>query len=232
MYDDQVFRWDDPPDGGHPGEAYNCRCVAEPIWPGLESDVLLVDFVPLAGFPLGTFLGQLGNRAIALTPLGAAALAALGVSGILQDFTRMATERRLERAADIMGVDLSTAEGLLATPARELVYEAVVTGIGSNLPKSSEAAEIAGQAAALYEMLNPGTILRVTDGDQAAQIALGAFVEDAYTMFEDGRLKLREGALADGWAEVFSQLDDSGGDILDLPGFTVEGYRALGSVEI
>ncbi len=30
-YDDQVFRWDDPPVGGHPGEAQNCRCYAEPI---------------------------------------------------------------------------------------------------------------------------------------------------------------------------------------------------------
>lgn len=30
-YDDQVFRWDDPPAGGHPGEAHNCRCYAEPM---------------------------------------------------------------------------------------------------------------------------------------------------------------------------------------------------------
>ncbi len=25
----QVFTWDDPPEGGHPGEDYNCRCTAE-----------------------------------------------------------------------------------------------------------------------------------------------------------------------------------------------------------
>ena len=25
----KVFSWTDPPDGGHPGEAYNCRCWAE-----------------------------------------------------------------------------------------------------------------------------------------------------------------------------------------------------------
>ena len=30
-YDDRVFRWDNPPEGGHPGEAHNCRCFAEPI---------------------------------------------------------------------------------------------------------------------------------------------------------------------------------------------------------
>lgn len=29
--DRQVFSWDDPPEGGHPGEAINCRCIALPI---------------------------------------------------------------------------------------------------------------------------------------------------------------------------------------------------------
>ena len=49
-YDDQVFRWDDPPAGGHPGEAHNCRCYAEPIAPAPQSVVVLADFddsVPL-----------------------------------------------------------------------------------------------------------------------------------------------------------------------------------------
>ncbi len=27
------FRWDDPPEGGHPGEDFGCRCWAEPIVP-------------------------------------------------------------------------------------------------------------------------------------------------------------------------------------------------------
>ena len=31
----QVFTWIDPPDGGHPGEDYNCRCWAEPV-PGKD----------------------------------------------------------------------------------------------------------------------------------------------------------------------------------------------------
>ncbi|MDJ0628920.1 MAG: phage minor head protein [Rhodobacter sp.] len=49
-YDDRVFRWDDPPAGGHPGEAHNCRCHAEPIAPAPQSNVILADFdggVPL-----------------------------------------------------------------------------------------------------------------------------------------------------------------------------------------
>lgn len=27
----EIFSWDKPPDGGHPGEDYNCRCVAIPV---------------------------------------------------------------------------------------------------------------------------------------------------------------------------------------------------------
>lgn len=30
----RIFRWDDPPDTGHPGEDYNCRCEAEPYYEG------------------------------------------------------------------------------------------------------------------------------------------------------------------------------------------------------
>jgi len=32
-YDDKVFDWDEPPEGGHPGQAWNCRCYAEPYLP-------------------------------------------------------------------------------------------------------------------------------------------------------------------------------------------------------
>jgi SPP1 gp7 family putative phage head morphogenesis protein len=52
-YDDKVFRWDQPPEGGHPGQAHNCRCHAEPIRPGAPSAVTLVDYVPSGqGYPL------------------------------------------------------------------------------------------------------------------------------------------------------------------------------------
>lgn len=53
VYDDQVFRWDEPPAGGHPGQAHNCRCYAEPVSVGAPSDVTLVDYVPTdGGYPL------------------------------------------------------------------------------------------------------------------------------------------------------------------------------------
>jgi hypothetical protein len=51
-YDDQVFRWDEPPAGGHPGLAHNRRCYAEPVSP-VSDDVTLVDYVPTdGGYPL------------------------------------------------------------------------------------------------------------------------------------------------------------------------------------
>ncbi|WP_018699720.1 hypothetical protein [Amorphus coralli] len=28
---DKIFFWDDPPERGHPGDAHNCRCFAEPM---------------------------------------------------------------------------------------------------------------------------------------------------------------------------------------------------------
>jgi hypothetical protein len=41
-----VFDWEDPPQGGHPGEAWGCRCHAEPLIedPG--------DWQPLSGLAL------------------------------------------------------------------------------------------------------------------------------------------------------------------------------------
>jgi SPP1 gp7 family putative phage head morphogenesis protein len=36
-HDDRVFSWDDPPEGGHPGQSWGCRCHAEP-WFGQDMD--------------------------------------------------------------------------------------------------------------------------------------------------------------------------------------------------
>lgn len=106
--------------------------------------------------------------------------------------------------------------------AHELVQESVISGLGSSLPKSVEAAQIAGQAAALYEMLNPGTIVRVIEGDRAAQLALGNFVQQAYSAFEEGRLRLQDGTIAQGWVEVIPELTEGERRLGELPGFTPE----------
>lgn len=224
-YDDHVFRWDQPPADGHPGQARNCRCVAEPIVRGSQNDLILADFAPVVEAPAEAVLRQLGVRVVSITPLGAAALTALAASDALQRFTQIVTEQRLRDAAHLLGVDIGTTEGLLAAMAHELAQEAVSNGFGSSLPKTVEAAQIAGQAAALYEMLKPGTILRVDAGDPAAENELGEFVQRAYLAFSDGRLRLRDGTIADGWVEVFPVLTEGERRLGELPGFTPERLK-------
>lgn len=36
--DGKMYQWDNPPEGGHPGEDYGCRCTAEPIKDNLQND--------------------------------------------------------------------------------------------------------------------------------------------------------------------------------------------------
>ena len=44
---------DEPPAGGHPGQAHNCRCYAEPVSRDVPNDITLVDYVPTdGGYPL------------------------------------------------------------------------------------------------------------------------------------------------------------------------------------
>ena len=75
-------------------------------------------------------------------------------------------------------------------------------------------------AAAFFEMLNPGTMLNVSKGDADAQAALGQFVQNAYDAFADGRLRLADGKIADGWVEVFPELTGGERRLGELPGFT------------
>lgn len=68
-YDDHVFRWDEPPAGGHPGQAYNCRCFAEPIGVDAPSDATLVEYVPSeGGYPFQDLLEHeaMGGHTVAL----------------------------------------------------------------------------------------------------------------------------------------------------------------------
>ena len=44
LNDDKIFDWDSPPEGGHPGQDYGCRCIAEPFIPYEP------DWTPSTGF--------------------------------------------------------------------------------------------------------------------------------------------------------------------------------------
>ncbi len=41
----KIFRWDTPPQGGHPGEDYNCRCLAIPYKPQYDQKKFLNDLI-------------------------------------------------------------------------------------------------------------------------------------------------------------------------------------------
>lgn len=218
-YDDRVFRWDNPPAGGHPGEAHNCRCYAEPVLPGVQSDVVLADFAPTAGGvpaldPTDTIRGLR-----ALTGVGAALLA----SDALQDWTDAMRGRRIDEAGVRLRVDVTTVEGRLAATAYALVQEGISSGGYPVLPKNPEFARVGAEAAALYELLNPGTILETgAGGDPAKQRALQDFIEAAGEAYARGDLRLQDGELAQGWVEVFPELTEDERRLGELPGFTPE----------
>jgi len=218
-YDDRVFRWDHPPEGGHPGEEHNCRCYAEPVLPGAQSNVVLADFAPSAG-SVPAFDPTDAIRGLrALTGVGAALLA----SDALLDWTDAMRDQRVDAAGARLGVDLKTVEGRLAATAYALVQEGISSGRYPVLPKNPEFARIGAEAAALYELLNPGTILETGNGgDPAKQRALQDFIEAAGEAFARGALRLQEGELAQGWIEIFPELTEDERRLGELPGFTPE----------
>lgn len=218
-YDDRRFRWDDPPEGGHPGQAHNCRCYAEPIVPGAQSPVILADFAPTAGgFPALDPSDVIGGLR-ALTGVGAALL----TSEVLQDWTDVMRDQRVADAGVRLGVDLTTVEGRLAATAYALVQEGISSGGYPVLPKTPEFARIGAEAAALFELMHPGTILETgVGGDPAKQRALQDFIAATGEAFERGNLRLQDGELAQGWVEVFPELTDDEIGLGQLPGFTPE----------
>lgn len=116
---------------------------------------------------------------------------------------------------------MTTVEGRLAATAYALVQEGISSGGYPALPKNPEFARIGAEAAALYELLNPGTILQTgVDGDPAKQRALQDFIEAAGDAFARGDLRLQDGELAQGWVEVFPELTEDERRLGELPGFT------------
>lgn len=218
-HDDRVFRWDNPPEGGHPGEAHNCRCYAEPVLPGVQNNVVLADFAATAGGTTALDLTVAIRGLRALTGVGATLLA----SDALQDWAEAMRDRRVDVAGAQLGVDVTTVEGRLAATAYALVQEGISSGGYPVLPKNPEFARIGAEAAALFELMNPGTILETgAGGDPEKQRALQDFIEDAGAAFARGDLRLQEGELAQGWVEAFPELTEDERRLGELRGFTPE----------
>ncbi len=185
---------------------------------------MLVDFAPTAdSFPTsnGT-VRRLANGLIARSPAGLAAFAALEASNQLQSFTRAANERRIRDAADIMGADLSTVEGILAAQAYALAKELAENGVLSDAPERGDRARIIAEAIGLIEMSQPGLFtLRSESAAETVDLAR-RIAADALAALEAGRLRVTEGALAEGWVEVFPELTEDERRLGQLPGFTPE----------
>lgn len=222
-YDDRVFRWDEPPAGGHPGQAHNCRCVAEPVAPR-EAMITPVEYVPnVGGLPdVLPSPSELGSGLRALTRGGLAAVAAVG----LEAFRRYADEAAVQRSAERLGLDLFTVEGVLA--ARAHAWGQFNSGRFSGADWSGPSSEIVAEALALHELSDPGALGRALEGSQEDIARIQGVVDQALRAWNEGRLTVRPGEFASGWVEVFPKLDEFGRDILDLPGFSTDGYQSLG----
>ena len=222
--DDRLFRWDTPPEGGHPGQAYNCRCTAEPVAPGSQSGVILADFAPAANsFPgnNGT-VRRLANGLLARSPAGLAAYVALEASNRLQAFTRAANEQRVRDAAAVLGADLATVEGLLAAQAYAQAKELAENGFLSDAPERGDRARVIAEAIGLYEMYQPGRFTLPGGNAMQAVTLARRLAANALAALDAGRLKVSDGGLAQGWVEVFPELTEDERRLGQLPGFTPE----------
>lgn len=220
-HDDKVFSWDNPPEDGHPGQAFNCRCFAEPMPRGPSSNVVLAELtVPADGFgnPGAGLARRLAGGLIARTPAGLALYAAFEANGQLQEFTDAASQRRIADAAATLGVDLGTVEGLWAAITYAQAKDAASTGGLTGVPKDGPGAEIFAQGMALYAMADPEALRNV----QGFAEALKRVEEVGLKAWREGRLRDRDGTLASGWAEVFPELTEDEKRLGQLPGFTAE----------
>lgn len=131
-HDDRVFDWDDPPEGGHPGEAPGCRCHAQPFLPDEP------EYVPETG--LRYRLGRAGAEIVGIQE---------AVGDILEDFVD--TIRDLPEKIRFLGrltnLRVKEARGTLTdTEAEELrridaAIEARIDEIREALRNSPELAE-------------------------------------------------------------------------------------------
>lgn len=219
VYDDRVFQWDEPPEAGHPGEAHNCRCYAEPVVSNISSNVVLADFAPTADGPVPDQIGGFWRGLARSFPAIAGLLSALEEQDRLSELSGSAAERQAE-AASRLGLDTFSEEGGLAAWAHQSYFDNVFRRLAPFVaPNTRETAEIAGQAAALFEMYRPGSI---TGLDAEASAEMAQFVEQAIEAFQTGRLQLTPDDWANGWVEVFPELTEDERRLGQLSGFTSE----------
>ena len=209
-YDDQVFSWDEPPAGGHPGQAHNCRCFAEPVASLLPNDAVLAQYAPTVdSLPLGSgSVRRLANGLLARSLAGLAAYAALEANNMLQGFVQAAREQSVRDAAAIMGADLASVEGLLAAQAFAQAKVLAENGFLSGAQERGDRARVIAEAIGLYEMYQTG-LFTLPNEDAFAVVNLARrLAAEALDALDAGRLVPDDGSLAQGWVEVFPELTE------------------------
>lgn len=217
-YDDRVFRWDNPLDGGHPGQAHNCRCWAEPLPTQNDADVILAD-APAADVP---FESDIGLRPITLSGLTAAGL--LATAGGATLIQRLLDQPYLDRAERVLGADTDTVEGFVGTWAYGVIRRRITDGNPFDpldYPKNADDAEILAQAAGLFAMMYPDIAIRALSSrpnrDDLAR--LDAFLRGSHDAYQADRIQLNDGDFADGWIETFPELTEDERRLGEVPGF-------------
>ncbi|KIC49559.1 hypothetical protein RA29_07695 [Tateyamaria sp. ANG-S1] len=178
---------------------------------------MLADFAATADAPVPEQIGGFWRGLARSFPAIAGLLGALEEQDRLSELSGSAVGRQAE-AASRLGLDTSSEEGGLAAWAHQSYFDSIFRGLAPFVaPRTRETAEIAGQAAALFEMYRPGSI---TGLDAEASAEMARFVELAVEAFRAGRLQLTPDDWANGWVEVFPELTEDERRLGQLPGFT------------
>ena len=104
QYDDQEFPYSRPPSDGHPGQAYGCRCTAEPVWPEelSKSRLPTPSEQAINNATFSTFFAFYGVLGLirSLVLAGSAGLTALrsGYQALVRSFMRSVAQKEVTEA--------------------------------------------------------------------------------------------------------------------------------------
>ncbi|MCA0908210.1 hypothetical protein LCM27_17560 [Ruegeria marisrubri] len=125
-------------------------------------------------------------------------------------------------AAEILGADLDTVEGILAAQAYAMAKELAENGFLSDTPERGDRASVIAEAIGLYEMYQPGLFTLPNENAAGAVELARQLAAQALAALEANQLTPLDGELAKGWVEVFPELTEDERRLGQLPGFTPE----------
>lgn len=120
--DDKIFRWDDPPEGGHPSQRFGCRCYAralgvEGYWERIKSsvDAFAFEADTLEGSVDHMYLDSLDNVTVGIGTLLATSDAAAALAFRHRDTGELVTPAEISAEFDLI-------DGMLGSQERGAEY--------------------------------------------------------------------------------------------------------------